>query len=193
MSCLHPLIQNLGNRMKQMFNKNTAVSEWFQGKAYSNVNLIHGRTHSVFDVSGFPTRGSCCGELCSLYNRNSAKLAAVWCLELCAGTYLSCCWNLVLLWALSAAFWQWFLVGGIECCALLSCGLFLRLLKLHQLGVCKLDLSRGGLNRCHSVLDHGLNLHRNIPLSGWQENTIKNTLCNNQMQTFQRWCWTQLH
>ena len=32
---------------------------------------------------------------------------------------------------------------------------FLRLLKLHKLAVRKL---------CHNVLDHGLNLHRNIPL-----------------------------
>ena len=42
---------------------------------------------------------------------------------------------------------------------------FLRLLKLHKLAVGKLDLSRGGLTLCHGVLDHGLNLHRNIPLS----------------------------
>ena len=42
---------------------------------------------------------------------------------------------------------------------------FLRLLKLHKLAVCKLDLSRGGLARCHSVLDHGLNLRHNTPLN----------------------------
>ena len=42
---------------------------------------------------------------------------------------------------------------------------FLRLLKLLKLAVFKLDLSRGGLTRCHSVLDHGLNLHHNIPLN----------------------------
>ena len=41
---------------------------------------------------------------------------------------------------------------------------FLRLLKLHKLAVGKLDLSIGGLTRCHSVLDHGLNLHCNILL-----------------------------
>ena len=40
---------------------------------------------------------------------------------------------------------------------------FLRLLKLHKLAVGKLDLLRGGLTRCHSVLDHGLNLRQNIP------------------------------
>ena len=41
---------------------------------------------------------------------------------------------------------------------------FLRMLKLHKLAVGKLDLSMGGLTQCHVVLDHGLNLHRNIPL-----------------------------
>ena len=42
---------------------------------------------------------------------------------------------------------------------------FLRLLKLHKLAVVKLDLlSWGGLTQCHGVLDHGLNLRRNIPL-----------------------------
>ena len=42
---------------------------------------------------------------------------------------------------------------------------FLRLLKLHKLVVGKLDLTRGGLTRCHGALDHGLNLHQNIPLN----------------------------
>ena len=42
---------------------------------------------------------------------------------------------------------------------------FLRLLKLHKLAVGKLDLLRGGLTRCHGVLDHGLNLWWNIPLT----------------------------
>ena len=43
---------------------------------------------------------------------------------------------------------------------------FLRMLKLRKLAVSKLDLSRGGLTRSHAVLDHGLNLCRNMPLSG---------------------------
>ena len=43
--------------------------------------------HSVIDSSGFPTTGSCwSGELCSVFNRNPAKLADSWCPELCAGT-----------------------------------------------------------------------------------------------------------
>ena len=41
---------------------------------------------------------------------------------------------------------------------------FLRMLKLHKLGVRKLYLSRGRRTWCHGVLDHGLNLHQNIPL-----------------------------
>ena len=40
---------------------------------------------------------------------------------------------------------------------------FLRLLKLHKLAVCK--GGGGGLTWCHGVLAHGLNLHRNIPLT----------------------------
>ena len=42
---------------------------------------------------------------------------------------------------------------------------FLRLLKLRKLAVHKLYLSRGGRTRCQGVLEHGLNLHRNIPLT----------------------------
>ena len=41
---------------------------------------------------------------------------------------------------------------------------FLRLLKLRKLAVGKPDLPTGALTRCHSVLDHGLNLQRHIPL-----------------------------
>ena len=44
------------------------------------------------------------------------------------------------------------------------CVAFSEVAKLRKLAVCKVDLSRGGLTRCHGVLDHGLNLHRNIPL-----------------------------
>ena len=42
---------------------------------------------------------------------------------------------------------------------------FLRLLKLHEPAVGKLDLSRRGLTWCHGVLYHRLNLPRNIPLT----------------------------
>ena len=42
---------------------------------------------------------------------------------------------------------------------------FLRLIKLSKLVVCKLDLSRGSPTQFHGVLDHGLNLHWNIPLN----------------------------
>ena len=43
--------------------------------------------------------------------------------------------------------------------------LFLRMLKLHKLVVRKLYLSRRGHTLCQGVLDHGLNLHWNIPLN----------------------------
>ena len=42
---------------------------------------------------------------------------------------------------------------------------FLRMLKLHKLAVRKLYLSRGGPTWCQGVLEHGLNIHWNIPLS----------------------------
>ena len=42
---------------------------------------------------------------------------------------------------------------------------FLRMLKLRKLAVRKLYLWRGRPTRCQGVLEHGLNLHRNIPLS----------------------------
>ena len=41
---------------------------------------------------------------------------------------------------------------------------FLRMLKLRKLAVHKLYLSRGCRTQCQGVLEHGLNLHRNIPL-----------------------------
>ena len=43
--------------------------------------------------------------------------------------------------------------------------LFLRMLNLRKLAVRKLYLLRGGCTRCQGVLDHGLNLHQNIPLN----------------------------
>ena len=69
----------------------------------------------------------------------------------------------MLFWALFVFFlffWPRFLVGGLYCSVLLlSCYVFFKgwLKKRCKLAVCKLDLSRGGLTRCHSVLDHGLN------------------------------------
>ena len=96
--------------------------------------------HSVIDLSGFPTRGSCwSGELCSLYNRNP-----VWC---CSEHYL---WLWVALMGVST--WRHIL----QCIVIVRP--FLRLLNYVSLQSAKL------ISRCHDVLDHGLNLHRNIPL-----------------------------
>ena len=81
------------------------------------------------------------------------------------GPFLYCCWSLVPFWASFVAF-RWRFLGWrrrLQCIVIMQS--FLRLLKLRKLAVRKLDLMRGGLTRCHGVLDHELNLHRNIPLT----------------------------
>ena len=64
---------------------------------------------------------------------------------------------------------------------------FLRLLKLDKLEVGKPDLLRGGLTCCHGVLDHGLNLHPNIPLKGLI------TKCSRVPQLKDEKVWLLLH
>ena len=93
------------------------------------------------------------------------KLTDVWCLELCAGTLFAevwcCCEHYLWQWV---AFW-WRCLGWrliLQCIFIMQS--FLRLLNLHKLAVRKLDLSRGRVTLCHSVLDHGFKLHKNIPL-----------------------------
>ena len=121
----------------------------------------------VMDSSGFLTGGSCCrgGELCSLYNRNPAKLADVLCLKLCAeilfvlllkfGAVLSIiCGYECFFFFMSVSSWRHTLQWTVIMRSIL------RLLKLRKLVVCKTDLSRGGLTLCHGALDHGLNLHQ---------------------------------
>ena len=104
------------------------------------------------------------GELCSLYNRNPAKLADVWCLELCGETLFvlllkfDAVLSIICGFLVTVSCWK----HRLQCIVIVRS--FLRLLKLRKLGVCNLDLSKGGLTLCHCVLDHGLNLHRNIPL-----------------------------
>ena len=81
------------------------------------------------------------GELCSLYNSNPAKLADVWCLELCAatlfvpslkfGAVLSIIFGLLM----AVSCWRHILPIYYT---------FLMLLTICKLAVCKLDLSRGG-------------------------------------------------
>ena len=83
------------------------------------------------------------------------------------GPYLYCCWSLVLFWELFVAmsgFWMAVSSRRHRLQYIIIVWSFLRLLKLRKLSVFKLDLSRGCLTWCHGVLDHGLNLHRNIPL-----------------------------
>ena len=103
------------------------------------------------------------GELWSFYNNNPAKLADVWCLKLCAATLfvlllkVGAVLSIICGFLMAVSCWRCIL----QCVIIVRS--FLRLLKLRKVEVCKLDLSRGGLTRCHSVLDHGLNLNRNIP------------------------------
>ena len=75
------------------------------------------------------------------------------------GPFLYCCWSLVLFWALFVDFVGGFLVGGVKLQCIVIVRSFLRLLKLRKLAVGQLDLLRGS----YGMLDHGLNLHRNIP------------------------------
>ena len=77
------------------------------------------------------------------------------------------------------AFW-WRFIGGLQYIVVVRS--FLRMLRLRELAVCKLYLSRGGPSRCHVVLEHGLNLHRNIPLSTLLFMTKYNL--ENNVQTF---------
>ena len=75
------------------------------------------------------------------------------------GPYLYCCWSLVL------AFWWQFLSWRHRLQYIVMVWSFPRLLKLHKLAVRKFDLSRGGLTRCHGVLNHRLNLRHNVTLN----------------------------
>ena len=82
------------------------------------------------------------------------------------GPYLYSCWSLV-------KFWPWFVVISsflmavswwrhrMQC--IVTMWSFLRLLKLQASGW-QTWSPAGGLTVCHGVLDHALNLHRNIPL-----------------------------
>ena len=60
----------------------------------------------------------------------------------------------------SVALYSW--IHLLQCIVVVRS--FLRKLKLRELALCKIYLSRGGSTWCHGVLEHGLNLHRNIPL-----------------------------
>ena len=105
---------------------------------------------------GFPTTGSCSRWVvsCVLFTleirQSQQKFDA---LNYVLGPYLYCYWSLVFV-----AFWRRILQRIVIVRS------FLRLPKLHKIAVRKLDLLRGDLTRCHGVLDHGLNLHQNIPL-----------------------------
>ena len=130
--------------------------------------IEHFPPHSVIDLQGFPTTAGCCRrvvKLCSLYNSNPAKIAVVWCLELCAATLFAqllkfgAVRSIICGFLMAVCCWR----HRLQCVVIMQS--FLRLLKLCKLAVCKLYLTRRGrLTWCHGVLDHGLNLQRNIPL-----------------------------
>ena len=113
-------------------------------------------------LSKTPSRDQVCRPLAYVDLATSEKTA---CLKLCAGTLFV----LLLKFGAVLSIISGFLMAGaswkhrLQCIVIMRS--FLRLLKLHKLAVCKLDLSRGGLTQCHGVLDHGLFLHRNIPLN----------------------------
>ena len=122
-------------------------------------------SNSVIDSQGFPTTSKLLqesGELCSLYNSNTGKLADVWCLKLCAGTLFvlllkfGAVLSIICSFLMVVSCWMHML----QCIVIMRP--FLRLLKLCKLVVCKLDLSRRDHTRCHRVLHHGLNY---IPLT----------------------------
>ena len=98
-------------------------------------------THSVIDLPGLPHNRRLLqegGELCSLYK---AKLAAVWCLHLCAGTLFvlllkfGAALNIICGFLMVVSCWRRIL----KCIVIMWS--FLRLLNLHKLAVRKLDLS----------------------------------------------------
>ena len=108
-------------------------------------------TALVIDSQGFPTATTLLqesGELCSLFSRNPAKLAVVWCLKLCVGTLFVLLLNFGIVW-LWVAFWWWFLGWSHRLQCIVIVRSFLRLLKLHTLAVGK--LSGGGVLLCVTV------------------------------------------
>ena len=83
--------------------------------------------------------------MCSLYHSNPAKLAAVGCLELCAETLFvlllkfGAVLSIICGFLMAVSCWRHIL----QCIVIMRS--FRKLLKLHKLAVCKLDLSRGVL------------------------------------------------
>ena len=91
-------------------------------------------------------------------------ISNVWCLEICAGTLFVMLLKFGAVLSIICGFlmviYTW--THLLQCIVVVR--LFLRMLKLRKLAVRKLYPSRGGRTRCQGVLDHGSNLHRNIPL-----------------------------
>ena len=109
-----------------------------------------------------------CSFICLSFSTKPATISNVWCLEICAGTLFL----MLLKFGAVLSVICGFLMVIYTWTHLLPCIVvvrsFLRMLKLRKLAVRKLYFSRWGRTRCQSVLDHGLNLHWNIPLNMWQ-------------------------
>ena len=119
--------------------------------------------HSVTDSQGFPTTRRPLGWWVIFSNKSGNDIK---CLmpRICAGTLFLMLLKfgavLSIIWGFLVAVYAW--THLLQCIVVLQS--FLRMLKLRKLD--KLYLSRGGPTLCHGVLEHGLNLHRNIPLRG---------------------------
>ena len=94
--------------------------------------LLMSSVNARVSRQGFPTMSKLLqesGELCCLFSRDLAKLADVWCLELCAVTLFVLLLKFGAVLSIIICGYEWLfdgsvLVGGMDCCVLLSCCLF---------------------------------------------------------------------
>ena len=120
-------------------------------RTYREENGIeHFYMDSVIVLQRFPTTGSCCRRVvrCVLFTIE-IPLAAVWCLELCAGTLFlmllkfGAILSIICGFLMAVSCWRHIL----QCIVIVQS--FLRLLKLRKLAVCKLDFLRSySVSRC---------------------------------------------
>ena len=123
------------------------------------------------------------GEFRLSFITKPAMISNVWCLEICAGTLFV----MLLKFGAVLSIICGFLMAIYTWTHLLQCIVvvwsFLRMLKLRKLAVRKLYLLRGGRTLCQGVLEHGLNLHQNIPLikPDWTGTELNRT-CENPVE-----------
>ena len=119
------------------------------------------------------------GELCSLYSSNPAKLADVWCLDLCAATLFV----LLLKFGAVLSIMCGFLMATCWWRRILQCIVivrsFLRLLNLRKLAVYKVDLLGGGSYSVSRCVRPWIKLTPEYPF-----NMISGLLCRDHRQKF---------